>query len=166
MPQVHGEKRQHPKERDSGEEIAKHEALVLALDALLDLALELDWRLRDAAPLFAPRIKFAVFTHHLSPNASFRFSCPIQTHCHIVFCNAHYFSHFRVRQAFEHEGDHLPVGYGQRLNCLEISRPRWSARAACSSGWGRGSIGWSASSISSSCWLGGLRLHTWLSARL
>src|ERR1700722_7916388 len=70
MPHVHGEN-QNAEERDYREDIPKHEAPVLALDPLLYLALEVGWRLRDAAPLFAPRIKFAVFDHALSPNASF-----------------------------------------------------------------------------------------------
>jgi hypothetical protein len=40
MPHVHGEN-QNPEERDYREDIAKHEAPVLALDPLLDLALEI-----------------------------------------------------------------------------------------------------------------------------
>src|SRR5208282_2187290 len=82
MPHEHGED-QKPEERDCGQEIAQHEAPFLALDPLLDLVLEFGWRLGDAAPLFAPGIKFAVirmspsmshvlFSHGLSPNASFR----------------------------------------------------------------------------------------------
>ena len=66
MPHEQGEN-QNPEERDYCQEIAKHEAPVLAFDPLLDLALELGWRLRDAAPLFAPKFKFAVFVHSLTP---------------------------------------------------------------------------------------------------
>src|ERR1700733_675428 len=76
MPHEHG-KNQKPEERDCRQEIAQHEAPFLMLDPFLDLALELGWRLCNAAPLFAPGIKFAVIshslsTHGLSPNASFR----------------------------------------------------------------------------------------------
>src|SRR5271167_4263449 len=71
MPHEQGEN-QKPEECDYSEEIAQHEAPVMAFDPLRDLALELGWRLRDTAPLFAPGIKFAVISHGLSPNASFR----------------------------------------------------------------------------------------------
>jgi hypothetical protein len=69
MPHEHGEN-QKPEESDYRQEIAKHEAPFLTLDPFLDLAVELDWRLRHAAPFVAPRIKFAVFTHDFSPKAS------------------------------------------------------------------------------------------------
>jgi hypothetical protein len=67
MPHEAGEN-QNPWERDHRQEISQHKAPVLALDLrLLDLPLELGWRLGDAAPLFAPNIKFAVFDHSLTP---------------------------------------------------------------------------------------------------
>src|SRR5580658_9034103 len=75
MPHERGES-QHPKESDYRQEIAQHEVPFLALDPLLDLALELGWRVRNAAPLFAPGIKLAVISvsvsHGFSPNASLR----------------------------------------------------------------------------------------------
>jgi hypothetical protein len=66
IPDEHG-KNQNPEQRDYGENISSHEAPVLALDPLLYVAQELGWRLRDAAPLFPPNIKFAVFDHSLTP---------------------------------------------------------------------------------------------------
>jgi len=66
MPHEDG-KNQKPEERDYRQEIAQHEAPFLALDPLLDLALELGWRLGDSAPLVAPDIKFAVVRHVLTP---------------------------------------------------------------------------------------------------
>src|ERR1700722_11793388 len=62
---------QKPQECDHREDITKNEAAILAFDPLLHLALEVLWRFRDAYPLFAPRIKFAVLDHRFSPNASF-----------------------------------------------------------------------------------------------
>src|SRR5271156_1780175 len=40
----------------------------------------------------------------------------VQTYRDIVFRNAEHFGHLCVRQAFEHEHDHLPVGHRERLN--------------------------------------------------
>ena len=52
---------QHPYKRCHGEQIAKPEAPVLGLDSFVDLVLEFGgWRC-DTAPLFAPKIKFAIF---------------------------------------------------------------------------------------------------------
>src|ERR1700722_9846730 len=64
-------KNQKSQECDHREDIAENEAPVLPLDPLLHLALEVRWRFRDAHPLFAPRIEFAVFDHRPSPNTSF-----------------------------------------------------------------------------------------------
>src|SRR5271167_4891708 len=64
----------------------------------------------------------------LSQRVLQRFPCPVQAHCHIVFCNAHHFRDFRVRQALEHEYDHLPVSHGQRLNCRHKPNPLVGSR--------------------------------------
>src|ERR1700683_1326085 len=42
--------------------------------------------------------------------------CAVQTYCHIVFRDAQHFRHLCVRQAFQHEHDHLPVSHRKRLN--------------------------------------------------
>src|ERR1700684_553675 len=49
--------------------------------------------------------------------------CAVQAHCHIVICYAQHFSHLCVRQAFEHQRDHLPVSRRQRLNCRHKPYP-------------------------------------------
>jgi hypothetical protein len=67
MPHEHG-KNQHAEEYDYRQQVAQQEAPFLALDSLLDFALELGWRRGDAAPLVAPGIKFVVvsMSHVLS----------------------------------------------------------------------------------------------------
>src|SRR5208282_1675870 len=75
MPHDQGEK-QNSGESDRGQQIADYKTLTLPLDSLLDLALAIGGCLRDTAPLFAPRIKFAVLSHGLSPTRPSAFSLP------------------------------------------------------------------------------------------
>jgi hypothetical protein len=85
MPHEHG-KNQEPEERDCRHEIAQHEAPVLAFDPLLDFVLELGWGARNAAPLFAPAIKFAIFSHvRCRFNLPFSFSSTLSRFAWSIF---------------------------------------------------------------------------------
>jgi hypothetical protein len=149
MSHEHGEN-QKPEERDYRQEIAQHEAPVLAFDPLLDLALELGWRVRNAAPLFAPGIKFAVISHGLSPNASFGAFLIRVRRTATLFSVMPITSAISVCNKPSSASTTICRWVTGRDWIADISRTRWSVHAACSSGWGPGSTGWSDPSSSSS----------------